>query len=453
MVVSGSRSCYCFLMVRISLLMLSGVLVMQASNILNTPTVDSSLFRVTQFASGQPVPNSVIRAKDGSLLAVQSPGFSEAQVVRYVDANGDGVADGAPTVLYSNQDAGPGTQIRSADQLYYVGEFGTKSITALSPGANAGDPLTAVGSLQFQYPDGHGHPTPGIAVRKTPGTPGSVDLVFNVGSEFNGALSSNSVIVSGMGLAAVELQGDSLYMITINEASGSPTASNLRQVATGIRNVYGMAFHPVTGDLYFADNAIDENNRTNFTEPPQADELNRILAGKLGTEVLRFGYPNCYPQYRTNLLIETGVGDCDGVTTSLINFQPVPNGASGARSEGPAEIAFAPSLFPGYYKGGLFVGFSGDIGPQGTNDQNPLVFVNSTNSALQHFIASGTIGNILGVYSTDDSLFVADWFGGSIYQIQAIEQVPEPGTIFVGVFGVALAAWARFDKRRRGAVS
>jgi len=414
------------------------------TNILNVPTVDSSLFRVTQFASGQPLPNSVIRAKDGSLLAVQSPGFSTAQVVRYTDTNKDGIADGSPTVLYSNASGGAGTQIKSAGELYYIGEFGAKSITALAPGANAGDPLNKVGSLDFQYPAGHGHPTPGLAMRQTPGQPGSVDLVFNIGSEFDSAVSTTPVIVSGMGMAAQSLQGDSLYMVTISEVGGTPIASNLRQVASGIRNVYGMAFHPTTGDLYFADNAIDEAGVANPLEPPQADELNRIPAADLGTSVLRFGYPNCYPQYRTNVLLELGSGACNGVTTSLINFQPQGIDASGARSEGPAEIAFAPSLFPGLYQGGVFVGFSGGTGPQGTNNQNPLVFVDSTNSLLQYFVAPGTIGNILGVYATEDSLFLSDWGGGSIYQIQAIEAVPEPGTFVFGLIGLAVVAgWRR----------
>lgn len=412
-------------------------------NILNSPSVDSSLFRVTQFASGQPLPNSVIRASDGSILALQSPQFSTAQVVRYVDANRDGIADGAPTVLYSNTGGGAATQIRQAGEFYYIGEFGQSTIRALKSGGSAADPLTSAGALQFSYPAGHLHPSAGIAVRKTPGENGSVDLVFNVGSQYNNAVSTDPVKISGMGLGETNLDSDSLYMLTISESTGVAVASNLRKVATGIRNVYGMAFDPATGDLWFADNAIDEENPSGNSEPFMVDELNRIAAADLGTNLKNFGYPNCYPEYRTGSIIEVTPGACNGVTQSVVTFQPVPNTLAGARSEGPTEIAFAPSLFPALYQGGIFAGFSGGGGPNGTNNQNPLAFVNANRDALSHFISPGVIGNILGVYSTEDSLFVADWGGGSIYQITALEQVPEPGVMLLTGLGLIAVATAR----------
>ncbi|WP_031497194.1 PQQ-dependent sugar dehydrogenase [Bryobacter aggregatus] len=397
--------------------------VLSASNILNTPSVDATLFRVTQFATGLPLPSSAIKASDGSLLVLLSPGYGTSQVVRFQDLNSDGVADGAPTILYSNANAGPATQIRQAGKLYYIAEFGNTAITALAPGVSPEDPLQASGSLKFEYAPDYAHPTPGIAVRPTPDKPGSIDLIFNVGSQYNAQASTSPVTVSGFGLAPTQLQGDSLYMITIDETGDVPIASNLRQVAGGIRNVYGMAFDPISGDLYFADNAIDEDNVTNFSEPYQADELNRIPAAKLGTEVLQFGFPNCYPEYRSDTLIETNPGACNGVTQSLINFQPV----SGFRSEGPTEIAFSPALFPALYRNGIFVGFSGGTGPEGTNNQNPVVFANSTFTELIHFIESGTLShNPVGIYSTADSLFILDWGGGSIYQITALADVPEP---------------------------
>ncbi len=423
---------------------------LQASNILNSPTVDASQFRVTQFAAGLSLPNSMIKAPDGSLLAVISPGFSTSQVVRFQDLNSDGFADGPATVLYSNALGGAGTQIRQAGKLLYIGEFGTSSITALAPGTLSSDPLSAVGALQFQYPAGHAHPTAGLAVRPTPGSPGSVDLIFNIGSQFNDGLSIDPVVVGGFGLAPTPLQGDSLYMLTINESGSTPQASNLRQIATGIRNVYGLAFDPISGDLVFADNAIDEANVTATSEPFMADELNRIPAALLGQSILKFGYPNCYQAYRTNVTVEISAGDCNGVTQSLINFHPVPNNPGGFRSEGPAEIAFAPALFPSLFRNGIFVGFSGGVGPGGLNNQNALVFVDSNFSQLIHFIESGTprVGNILGVYSTEDSLFIADWGGSSIYQITAVSQIPEPVTAFLLTSGLGLVYCGRRKRQK-----
>ena len=54
------------------------------------------------------------------------------------------------------------------------------------------------------------------------------------------------------------------------------TASNLTQIASGLRNPAGFAFHPKTGDFYFEDNGID--GLSNPNEPLSADELNVIPA-------------------------------------------------------------------------------------------------------------------------------------------------------------------------------
>ncbi len=400
-----------------------------SASILNANALNPALFRVTEYATNLSFPNSVLAGPGNSLLAVLSPAYTTAQVVRFTDLDFNGVADGPPSVLYSNSLAGPGVQLRQGGELYYLGEFGAKTITVLAPGANPQDPLTLAGRLEFGYAPGHYHPTPGFAVRPTPGVAGSIDLVFNVGSQFNDQLSTEPVTLSGLGLPAANLIGDSLYMLTIAENGGAPTASNLRQVATGVRNVYGLGFDPATGDLYFADNAIDEGSVTTTSEPPQADELNRIPAADLGAQVLRFGYPDCYRAYRSNALVETTPGGCAGVTESLINFQPVPSGPGGFRTEGPAELAFSPALFPAAFQNGIFVGFSGGQGPGGVNNQNGVVFVDAGFSQLLHFIESGTpgLGNLLGIHSTADSLFVADWSGGTVFQITAAT-IPEPAS-------------------------
>lgn len=417
-----------------------------AGSILNTPTVDSSQFRVTTFANGLPFVTGVVRAKDNSILALVSPGYGAMEVRRFLDANSDGVADGTGTVLYSNAVGGLGTQIRQTDNLIYVGRVGDGAITALRPGASAGDPLSFAGELNFQFASGHWHPMMGMAFRPTPGIPGSVDMVFNVGSQYNNQTSVDPVRISGLGLAPTDLQGDSLWMLSINETGPAPVASNLRRVASGIRNVYGMTFHPVTGDLYFADNGIDEASPSQNSQPVQADELNRIAAADLGVTVPFFGYPNCYPAYGTNVLVETVPGSsCGGVTQSLINFQPV----NGQRSEGPTEIAFAPSAFPAAYAGGLFAGFAGGSGPGGVNNQNALVFANASFSQLLHFIESGTPGveRVLGVYSTQDSLFMSNFANGQIYQIAAVSSVAEPGSLIFAVLG--LGCFGVIPRRRQ----
>lgn len=429
-------------MLRVTLL-LSVSLTAFAGITLNPTAVDPGLFRVTTFATGLPFANSVAMAPDGSLYVNTSPGFVSGQIQRFTDANFDGVADGAGTIVYQSA-GGPFTQLREAGKYYAVGEFGSNSITFLQPGATPSDSMTAVGSLQFSYPANWYHPTIGMAIRPTPGTPGSYDLVFNIGASANATHSSSLVTVSGLGLGPVQLEGEALYMVTIDESGSTPVASNLRTVATGIRNVYGMAFDPASGDLYFADNAIDENDGVPIgaSTPPQADELNRIAAAAVGVSAPNFGFPTCYIEFQTG----NTVGDCTGITMPVAVFQPIPNPPAGGRSEGPAEIAFAPAGFPTGWNNGIFTGFSGKPGVGPGNDENAIAFYNFTGGGVSHFVESGLpgVGNLLGLLATTNSLFIADWGAGNIYQI-AVEDVPEPRyTLLLG----ALCAVAMMRSRR-----
>src|SRR5262245_21942648 len=75
------------------------------------PVVNSNDFRVTTFASGLDFPLGMAKLADGSLLVAVSQGASlfnsTGKLIRLVDANQDGVADGPGTTLYDNL---PGTQ-------------------------------------------------------------------------------------------------------------------------------------------------------------------------------------------------------------------------------------------------------------------------------------------------------------------------------------------------------
>ncbi len=268
----------------------------------------------------------------------------------------------------------------------------------------------------------------GLGSRRTPGVPGSYDLIFNVGSEFDKQASQQKVGLSG--LASASLDGDSLYSVTINVAGGSPIASDLKKVASGIRNVAGMDFHPVTGDFYFADNAMDHFQGQE--DPFQADELNFISAETLGAVVPDFGHPTCYTQYRTGAQIG------GGCTSPLAAFQPIPPDSNTAQSEGPVEIAFAPKNFPAGFNNGIFVAFAGKGATGPTNEENALVYFDLGTGEYVHFVKSGLPGMArpIGLLATSNSLFVADWTAGNIYQITST--VPEPGTAAL-VVGAVLA--------------
>ena len=77
------------------------------------PSVNPADFRVTTFASGLNYPHGMLTLSDGSLLvAVSNPisgsSFydSSGELLRFVDANGDGAADGSGQALYNNLPGG-----------------------------------------------------------------------------------------------------------------------------------------------------------------------------------------------------------------------------------------------------------------------------------------------------------------------------------------------------------
>ena len=217
-------------------------------------------------------------------------------------------------------------------------------------------------------------------------------------------------------------------MVTLNLTGATPVASNLRQVASGIRNSFGLAFDPATGDLLFGDNAIDGS-----PTPPQADELNRISAANLGTIVPNFGFPTCYPDYTTGLLVGSGC------VAPLAAFIPTVQG----RRQGAANIALAPSSFPAGYNNGVFVGFAGQFFGAGVI-YNPVTYYDFGTGKYTDVILEGTLGRPIGLLSTADSLFISDFSTGSVFQITSA--APEPGS---GVpIGLALCALALRQRTR-----
>src|SRR5947208_21240 len=87
------------------------------------PGVKPGDFRVTTFASGLNYPLGMARLPDGSLLVTTSDGTgffnSTGKLLRMVDADRNGVADGPGTVLYGGL-AGGLTSVRIGGTLVFV---------------------------------------------------------------------------------------------------------------------------------------------------------------------------------------------------------------------------------------------------------------------------------------------------------------------------------------------
>ena len=388
--------------------------------LLNSSAFDTSKFTVIEYAIAS-LPLSMLNLGDGSVA------ISNASGIQRFTGPGS-----APTTLLAG--GGASTGLVSAGNYLVRGDSQAGTISILKPGATPADPLTNVGSLQFSFAAGWWHYSMGIATRPTPGSPGSYDLVFNVGSQSNADLPVNTVGLTG--LTNATLDGDSLYMVTVDLTHPAPIASNLRKVATGIRNVVGMGFQSGTGDLYFLDNAIDGPPPTG-EEPPQADEINRILAAQLGVGApLDFGYPTCYIGYRTG----NPVGS--GCIQPFFAIQPIANGtALGSESEGATQFSFAPKNFPAGFNNGMFIGFYGTGSTGASNDENAVGYYDFTSGKYIHFVENSQNGvySPIGMMSTDNALYIADFGGGYVYQITATPEPLSMGMVFTGLLALALA--------------
>src|SRR5262245_15749635 len=228
---------------------------------LQGPGVDPSHFRVTIFARGLNYPVGMAELEDGSVLVTSSdgPGYftSNGRLLRFVDADQDGVADGPGTTIFTGLSGGI-TSVRLAGQLIFVtGQ--TKPIYVLRRGASPAAPATEVGRIDITYASGGWlHPHSALGVRPTPGAAQSYDVFFQIGSKVNFAATTATASFTSTGLGGVSgtLRGDSVYMLTFVDRGDSVTAGNLTQILNGVRNPSGFAFHPVNGDLYFEDNGI-----------------------------------------------------------------------------------------------------------------------------------------------------------------------------------------------------
>ena len=399
------------------------------------PGVRSNDFRVTTFATNLSYPLGMARLTDGSLLVAVSDGanFSSAvgKLLRFVDADNDGVADAAGTVLYTGLPSGQTACRRGGNLVFVTGQGTSKPITVLRTGATPGAAFSLVGHINLNYASSWYHPHSGLLVRDTPGATNTYDLFFQFGSQFNFDPTTGSGSISSSNIAGVAgtIIGDSIYRLTVIDEGTSARATNLTRIASGLRNATGFLFHPRTGDFYFQDNGID--GLVDANEPLSADELNVIPLAGYGGAVEFFGFPTNYVEYRTGRVVGT-----QGIQP-LVAFQPWPSPATGSESEGPNDIVFAPPGFPEGLNNGIFVGFHGKYFGTGlANEENPLVFVDLRTTNYFHFIGNQepNIGHLDGLLATEDSLFAADLTSngrldngggrGVIYQIKSLVLPP-----------------------------
>ena len=170
-----------------------------------------------------------------------------------------------------------------------------------------------------------------------------------------------------------------------------PDGSDLRVVAHGLRNPYGLAFQPKTGRLFASVNSQDDLDRPGDPEP--ADTAVWIRPGAI------YGWPRCWPSARTLRL----AGSCRGVTKPAAYLEPH-SSADG--------IAF--------WRGDLFVAEWGQYLSHrfGRRVVRAQLRPDGTARRVSVF-ASGFAHPLALLVDRRDGLLVADWGRGVVYRVQA----------------------------------
>ncbi|MER3438064.1 MAG: hypothetical protein C4346_11030 [Chloroflexota bacterium] len=374
--------------------------------------VDPAAFQVTVFAERLFFPMGLAPLPGDALLAgvsIPTGGSffaSTGALIRLVDRNRDGIADG-PGVPLAEGIGGTIVAIARSGRLVFVtsAAIDQEQIMVFRRGRSWAEPLTFAGAITFDFP-GFLHRTYGLAARPVPGRPNYHEVIFNIGAARNDA---GGGVARASGLVEAELPDSSLYRVIIEDTGTELRASAPEQIP--------IVFTP-SGDLLFLDNGIDTPG--NELVALSADELNRILAAEIGGTVEDFGFPDVYIDYHS------GVPAGKGGRAPEIAFVPVRD----SESEGASSLALAPPGFPKGLSSGVFVGFHGQWDLTGlANEENPVVYADPVHQAIVPFVANDDpiVGHIDSLASTATTLYLADLCGGP----QGSLSMAEPcGTIY-----------------------
>jgi glucose/arabinose dehydrogenase len=437
--------------------------------------------RLTAFATGLNYPTAMQEygpaGNSGILVGTTMGGpfyssSSTGQLLLLKDTNHDGVADQTFDLTPAGGLPGSITAVQQAGNLVFVtSSVGTASpvINVLRDGATPTSPLISVGAITLNFPSGWEHESYALAARPTPGQAGKFDLLFNVGAQFNDVAATNTLTATTggnvSGFTNITLQPESIYKMTVTDTGSGALVTSPAQIAKGLRNAAGIAFQPGTGDLYFDDNGMDGTVANGHPDDIYGnaaysmDTLHKISAANIGASVPDYGFA-------TNFVENNSAKTVHGNPSYVGVFAPL-NGSILEESEGPNQIAFAPSSFPTGLNNGVFIGFHGQFDQTGNpdpntgqgNEEHPVVFWDAATSDYWHFIdnanADVTMGHLDGLLSTSDSLYLADLASGSLFggptntgTIYQIQSVPEPTIARLLPLIGAMVLGARWRSRR-----
>jgi glucose/arabinose dehydrogenase len=165
-----------------------------------------------------------------------------------------------------------------------------------------------------------------------------------------------------------------------------PDGSDLRVVARGLRNPYGLAVDPATKRLYAS---VNERDELGDREP--AETIVEIRQGR------HFGWPRCWPSSRLKRLR----GSCRGVTPPVAYLEP---------HSAPGGLAF--------WNGALFVAEWGEYLERNHGRKLSRVVLRAGRPAAVSTFATGFEHPLAVAVDAADGLLVADHGSGVIYRIE-----------------------------------
>ncbi|WP_420630673.1 DUF7133 domain-containing protein [Candidatus Leptofilum sp.] len=165
-------------------------------------------------------------------------------------------------------------------------------------------------------------------------------------------------------------------------------------IATGLRNPYDLAFHPVTGDLFATDNGRDDLGLGNPLE-----ELNHIIVGS------DYGWPGCW---------NDGEGDdCVGTETAVAFFDP--------HASANGLDFYAANQFPAEYQNDAFVAIFGTFLTDGVPTGIVRVQLSPSGESYEGSVSwfaqwpeARPLPLIIG---PDGAIYVGDYLNSVIYRI------------------------------------
>jgi glucose/arabinose dehydrogenase len=164
-----------------------------------------------------------------------------------------------------------------------------------------------------------------------------------------------------------------------------PDGRDLRVVARGLRNPYGLAVDR-SGRLYASVNERDE-----LGENEPAETIVEVRRGR------HFGWPRCWPSYGRKRL----VGSCQGVTRPLAFLEP---------HSAPGGMAF--------WNGALYVAEWGEYLKRTHGRKLTRVVLRPSRPAAVSTFATGFEHPLAVVVDRQNALLVADHGRGMIYRIR-----------------------------------